>query len=285
MTKEFTPPEGLIPFVEDPQEALKQQKERTIKEVFGYHLLNEIKERGSKQNKSQYTQERLPVYFHALSLGEAIVVKKIEEGKFEFDVLRGSAKKRYTIDDDGEIKWQIIAASTDPFAQLEFRKKLRQQDIQPQGTENLHTDHFLVNQMLLEGFQKHEEIFRRYERAIHEISATKRLYSSTLHYLPEQVELLATLARVQATLPDTKDRETQKAAFIKQYVLPDDTVISELEDLVHRCHDIWDLHTYLFRPKNQHEQSIREADRPEYENTLLVELITNPYLVANTQFI
>lgn len=281
MERENTPQEGLVSFIENPEEELRQKKERVIKEVFGYHILREIEELGITGDKQIYTNEQLPIYFHALSLGETQVVEKIEAGRFEFDVLRGAAKKRYSIDKNGDVKWQIVAPSTDPFAQLEFRKKLRQQDIQPQGTENLYTDPFLVNQILIEGLQKQEDMFRKYEQAIKEVKAIKGLYTPILRYLPEQTELLGSLEKIQATLPHTTNRENLKSSFIKQYVISENGILTELDDIIRRCHKIWNLYAYFFRPKNHLEQPIREVDRPVYENTLIIELLSNPDLVVN----
>lgn len=237
-------------------------------------------------------QKRLPVYIDALSRGYPQVLDMLRTDKINEEDPQGLATKEYTMR-DGSVSWKIITNTVDPFELSDYYIDLELQGIKTQGESDILTEPFLAGQILDKGMDKQKIIYDNFISVYSLILDTELIAGSTLPYFypekkgntPDQQEITAynyfSLIKEAAHQINAREKPDEAAQqFIEQYVVTEDPLLNIFSQVKSYAQNIIKIHG-IFRENNN--QPVREHYRRKFEDTLVVELLTNPEAFADPQ--
>lgn len=268
------------------EDKYKQEVELTFRRVFGYRLEAELSRSGHKktpEERKAFTDRRLPVYLDALTRGSAALETVLEKGPLDIGIFEGQCIKRYTSGFEG-LTWKIVPSSDDIMEKAIFFKKLRDHNFPQQGEADFWSDSLLVNWMLLEGFRQHDRIYSNFQNVRAIMSAVTIQYSHVLAYLTTPQLYFPDIERISLSLKKAAGKELdEKRFFIESFVISQDPVLKTLDkmsDLDRLGRSISAIHALL---KNEDGTPLPSDHhrRPQFENTLCIELFANPRFFEN----
>lgn len=265
------------------QDPYKKQTEQTIKEVMGFHILNDYQENKIKSPKPDYAQKRFPVLFDALSRGEEIIIGKIERLEFQIDIPRMNGIRQYAFNQDGQLVWRDISKSSDPFLQLKFIRQYQSSGQPIEGTTDLWTNKFFINQMIIEGIKQQEEVYNQFEQAQRyiqtittDISLERRNLDSsardTLESIPSAIEEFEKFQQFVETFEQQFNRSGEqdpKDFFIQ-------ALVAKNHPRIHTLRSVVETAEALIKIRGFFDLSTQSFKRSVLENTLPLLLIIRP---------
>lgn len=265
------------------QDPYKKQTEQTIKEVMGFHILSDYQENKIKSPKPDYAQKRLPVLFDALSRGEDIIIGKIERLEFQIDIPRMNGIRQYAFNQDGQLIWRDISKSSDPFLQLKFIRQYQSNGQPIEGTTDLWTNKFFINQMIIEGIKQQEEVYNQFEQAQRyiqtittDISLERRNLDSsardTLESIPSASEEFEKFQQFVETFEQQFIRSGEqdpKDFFIQ-------ALVAKNHPRIHTLRSVVETAEALIKIRGFFDLSTQSFKRSVLENTLPLLLIIRP---------
>lgn len=269
------------------QEQQCQRAEEVIQSVIQARLEKDLEENNITKNPNLFIQRRLPLYLDALKRGEKTVMNKILKGQLKAESFDGLYIMEYTyeqahpfVNEQDKIRWKISPRSNDLFDRTRFYKQFQSEGVEIEGKTNLWADSFLVNQILNNGLSEQEDIFNQFLSALKSIQEVRRQAWTVLRYLKTPQENFfndfAAIYDKSHTLSSPL-RGSIKENFIRNYIITNHPVLEDIPKVQSICAQVFKLKN-MFGEK---EGGIEVHKLSEFENTLAVEILTNPHSFGN----
>lgn len=241
----------------------RQAAEQTCKSVIAGYLRDQIPPINDPKYAS-FLRERIPKAVSAIKLGYPLVLDQIGRGGLTFDVLDGLGIMTYVRSLDDRICFRITPSSDDPFKYADYKKAAERYCLKEEGESDLLTDPYLVREMLRQGLNERSRMLRVLAEAKNVALHTKVGEERTLNLLQ--------LRSIPHDAFDDLDRIDPNKEIDEKALSIANCVIKVAED-VSRLGDLY---------RKQTGARLQSQERGVYENSLIVELLTNPEPITCT---
>lgn len=247
--------------------------------------------------RNLFLNKKAAVFVDAIRRGVPLLDERLHKAGFSFDTKEKTAKKSYSYDTTGVLRWRIHPKSEDPFEIIDFNKAVKEAEIATAGETDILTDPELVYEAFETGAKEQDQLFISFLEASNLISELQK----PAQHIPDTGEhrkfLSGTLRRnrnfervmrhVKSTAsaifnPITQTRQLinrqspadLKEEFINQYVVIDDPILYRLPEAINAVYSVMGL-ADLFQ-KNGKPLNDSPDERLQLENSLVINLLTNP---------
>lgn len=265
----------LTPF-DSSEEDYRQEVRLTLERVFYDFAVKDRPVRFSGPEEEQaFLSNKLLVFKDALRRGQNPVQQKLTTEGIIFPAEDGTAVKKYTLDQNF-LKWQLLPKSEDPFDRMDFIKSYREKGLDIEGEGDFWTDPLIINRVLEEGIRQQDASYSTFLQSYRAISTAAQMYPHSLAYLHSPQTHFQYLEEVYTSLGETSSDQERKQHFIVGYLASDNSIADKSLAALKICEDISLLGQLFTRNKTYdslHNRGIYILSR---ENSLAVELLTNP---------
>lgn len=264
------------------QEQFRQRAKEVIQHSLQTRLEQDLEQRNLTGNQSLFIQRMMPLYLDALKRGEKTVMNKILKGQLKTESFDGLYIMEYRYEkahpfvaEQDSIAWRIFPRSDDMFDRARFYQQFQSKDIEVEGKTQLWTDSFLVDAIIIEGLREQEHIFAKFLSACKMIQEVNQHAGTALRYLKTpQInyfnDLIASYNKSYNLASPL--RGSIKENFIRNYVITNHPILEDIPRIESTCRQIFKLKD-MFGEK---EAGIEPHRLSEFEDTLAVEILTNP---------
>lgn len=255
-------------FIEDEE---KEKTKAVLKDVFSSRLTTDFKGKQATEDiKDAFVKSKLPIYFDALKRGYKIITSQLQTNPKSHSVLNGLGIKNYTFTGE-DIYWSITPKSEDPFEQAEFYQAAKISDQQTTGVSSIWTERFLVEQILEEGLNQQDEIFRNFITVLKNILNIEQTMQETSIHLKNPIQNFTDVKNTYIKLKKAnKDPDMLRDQFATQYIVPHHPLVSQLDHTLDATRNIEILHN-IFKIK---QKPLGTNNRKIFEKTITVLLLT-----------
>lgn len=243
----------------------RKQIEATLIDVFYRFAGEDLSGLKNSAEEEKLIRRRLPVFKDAIKRGYPVVVGQLTGEGISCEMPNKSAVKIYRLD-QGQLRWQLVPKSDDPFEKLDFLKRTRYENIETESTIDLETDPWIVEQMVREGVKQQAKLAQQFKETHDEVIKTQSKMAHILGYLHSPAVCFDRIREMGTS---------SEQLFIEQYVITDNPALDTIPQAAQICSQIRTLAEIY---KEEHLRNFSKRI-----NSLGIELLTNPASFQNKE--